>query len=149
MAFERHGGDNGIRVLVVDDDDAIRQLLRLVLEDDGYTVVEARDGAEALDILRRSSDNAVVVTNHHMPVLDGPGLISAVLADPDLRGRVALMYMTAADRLIPPALLQELEALRAPILRKPFELEKLLEEVARGAERLSAVVDSNGDAGNL
>jgi hypothetical protein len=66
----------GVRVLVVDDDEAVRQVLRGALEDEGYTVIEAPDGVVALDILRAVTDPMVVITDHNMPRLDGPGLFS-------------------------------------------------------------------------
>lgn len=83
---------NGITVLVVDDDAAIREVVRTLLEDEGYAVLEAEDGAVALDILRTSPEPVVVITNHRMPHLDGPGLIDAVHRDPRLSARHALIY---------------------------------------------------------
>src|SRR6516165_4584281 len=59
------------QVLVVDDDDAIRETLRSVLEDAGYTVVEDHDGLAAVQRLRRSRTPMVVLLDLMMPGLDG------------------------------------------------------------------------------
>ena len=67
-------------VLVVDDDTAIRQMLRLVLEDEGYAVREAMDGIEALAALRVSARPLVVLLDLMMPRLGGDGVLAAVTA---------------------------------------------------------------------
>lgn len=126
-----------IQVLVVDDDAAIREFLRMLLEEEGYTVFEAIDGITALDVLRSGPEGMVVITNHYMPGLDGPGLITALLADPQLAGRHALLYMTAAGPDFPPSFEQRLRQLHVPVLRKPFELDAFLSAVARAAGRLA------------
>jgi len=57
-------------VLVVDDDDEVRQILRRMLEPEGYAVVEARDGREALERLRDVSPS-VILLDLMMPEMDG------------------------------------------------------------------------------
>src|SRR5260370_34813709 len=66
------------RVLVVDDDVAIRHALRLLLEDEGLAVAEAADGRAALAILRAASDPYVVLLDQMMPPLDGFGVLGAI-----------------------------------------------------------------------
>ena len=128
---------NGCTVLVVDDDTDIRVALRALLEDEGYAVLEADDGAAALDILRASPDPLIVVTNHHMPHLDGPGLIEAVQRDPHLAALHALIFLTANPGRITFALREDLRQLHAPIVPKPFSVTALLDAVARAAERVA------------
>ena len=125
-------------VLVVDDDNDIRALLRDFLEYEGYAIHEARDGQVALDWLRQTTERWVVLTDHFMPRLNGPGLMTAVLADRQLYARHAFIYMTAADQAIEPNLQALLKTLHAPILRKPFSFDICLETVAPAAERLAA-----------
>jgi CheY-like chemotaxis protein len=132
-------------VLVVDDDHDIRETLRLVLEDEGYEVSEAPDGAIALALLRLAEHPTIVLTNHNMPVLDGPGLLSFALSDPVLRSRHAFIYMTAANRIIAPDLAFTLNDLHAPVLRKPFDLKQLLDVVAQAARRLHPHLDTEDD----
>jgi CheY-like chemotaxis protein len=138
MSFERTGGDLTRRpVMVVDDDHQMRALLRDVLEDEGYTVHEARDGQVALDLLQQTTERWVVLTDHLMPRLNGYGLIAAVLADSQLRTRHTFVYMTAADRSLELNLQLLLESVQVPILRKPFALEVGVAAVTSAAERLA------------
>lgn len=128
--------DDLIRVLIVDDDEAIREALSIAFEDQGYQVIEAPDGLIALEVLNAMPYPMVVLTNHNMPRLDGPGFMSFVLETPDLATRHAFIYMTAGNRVIDPKLAQQLQALSAPVVRKPFDLDKMLDAVADAAGRL-------------
>ncbi len=69
----RRGGvmaDNGARILVVDDEEAILKLLRFPLEKEGYQVVTARDGEEALETFARESFDLVIL-DLMLPHVDG------------------------------------------------------------------------------
>jgi CheY-like chemotaxis protein len=116
------------RVLVVDDDTGIRELLRVVLELEGFDVATARDGQEALDLLAASPEGVVVLMDVMMPRLGGLEVCER-LAARGLAGRHRVALMTAG-------LLEEAECPRAvrALLRKPFNLE----EIARVAHRLYA-----------
>lgn len=130
--------DNSVQVLVVDDDAPIREFLRMLLEEEGYTVFEATDGLAALETLRCGPGaGMVVITNHSMPSLDGPGLITAVLADPQLARRHAFIYMAMAGWTLSPSLLQQLRQLEAPVLHKPFKPDHFLATVVQAAGRVS------------
>jgi len=124
-------------VLIVDDDEDIRTAIHAILEDEGYGVLEAPDGLTALEMLRSAPHPLVVLTNHNMPRLDGPGLISFATEDPVLRGRHAYIYMTAASRVISPAFARQLDALHVPVLRKPFDLDQLIALIGEVAARLA------------
>ena len=77
-------GESRERVLVVDDDDDIRELLTLTLRHEGWTVTAARSGAEALDALRQHGP-AVALVDFQLPDMNGLELIQlARAADPDL-----------------------------------------------------------------
>lgn len=68
------------RVLVVEDSFTVRELQRSILEAAGYPVVTARDGREALQVIDRDADIALVVTDLEMPRLDGIELTRAIRA---------------------------------------------------------------------
>lgn len=116
----------GTSVLVVDDETAIRRFAVRVLEREGYGVVEARDGMEALELIKQGGTSfEVVVTDIVMPRLNGVGLIQALsVSHPDLPVILMSGYATEA--------LAEL-GIAAPcsILAKPFPAERLLAEVRR------------------
>jgi CheY-like chemotaxis protein len=71
------------RILVADDNDASRELIREVLEMSGYDVVEAVDGRDAVNRVRESSPDLVLV-DIQMPRLDGYGVLRELRADPRL-----------------------------------------------------------------
>lgn len=59
-----------MKILVVDDTEANRKLLAWILEDDGHTVIEARDGQQALNLFKESSPDLVLM-DVMMPIMDG------------------------------------------------------------------------------
>jgi two-component system chemotaxis response regulator CheY len=118
--------DDGV-ILVVDDDDAIREFVRDALEFDGYNVATARDGQDALDALAHL-EPALVLLDMRMPVLDGWGFSQQYRAR---GGRAPLVVMTAAENA---------EGWRAEVggeacLPKPFMLDDLFDVVARYCTR--------------
>jgi CheY-like chemotaxis protein len=70
-------------VLIADDIKSLRQLFRLTLNQH-HTVIEAEDGAEALDLLRRHQPD-VAILDVGMPALSGPQVCRLLRADPALR----------------------------------------------------------------
>jgi CheY-like chemotaxis protein len=110
------------RVLVVDDDRAIRELLRFALECEGYDVTVFRDGVEILDYLAegRLSEPCVILMDVMMPRMDGWEVCRRLDAEPDLLGTNNLILMTAAQ--IPAV---SLPSPACAILPKPFNLEQL------------------------
>lgn len=67
------------RILVIDDDDAVRNILRLLLENAGYRVLSAANGPEGLTTFRRhQADISLVITDMMMPEMDGPEVIEAL-----------------------------------------------------------------------
>jgi two-component system, OmpR family, response regulator MprA len=113
------------RILVVDDDVGIQELLELALEGEGYAVTTARDGVEALERLEATMPDLVVL-DLMMPRLDGLGFITE-LSRRGLRSRVPVLVLTAAGKGN-----QRYHGLGAEAyIDKPFSLPELLDEVAR------------------
>jgi DNA-binding NtrC family response regulator len=117
-------------VLVVDDETAVRRFAVRVLQREGYLVVEATDGAHALDLVRvEGASVEVVVSDIVMPRLNGVELMQALsVSHPNLPVILMSGYATAA--------LSEL-GIAAPcsILPKPFPADRLLAEVQRCIQR--------------
>jgi type II secretory ATPase GspE/PulE/Tfp pilus assembly ATPase PilB-like protein/CheY-like chemotaxis protein len=65
----------GVKVLLVDDEDQLRRVMRDLLERDGYAVIEAGDGVEALDQVDRHAPD-IIVLDLNLPGLDGFGVLS-------------------------------------------------------------------------
>ena len=68
------------KILITDDSNSMRQIVRFTLEEAGYEVVEASDGKKALEIMQDSKFNAMI-TDLNMPNLNGIDLIRSVRAD--------------------------------------------------------------------
>jgi len=114
------------RILIVDDEPAIRRFASRVLLAQGYDVQEAADGAEALALVREGRCRAhVIVSDVVMPRLSGVELLQA-LATSHPHVPILLMSGYAAAQL-------EGMGIAAPcgMLAKPFTAERLLEEVQR------------------
>lgn len=115
-------------VLVVDDDQDIRESLRDVLEDQGYVVATAANGADALEQLRGGLRPAIVLLDLMMPVMDGWTFRQHQLADPDL-AHIPVILVTASGHC-------ENDAVRLAVtgcIRKPVSLTKLLDLVEHEA----------------
>ncbi len=112
-------------VLIVDDDDATRSAERAVLTEDGFRVIEARDGEEAMRVIQ-SDPPSVVVLDIQMPGVDGPSFAR------DLRmtlKRVPLVILTGVEDPKREADRCNAEA----FLSKPFDAPELLRVVRRFA----------------
>src|SRR5438093_500163 len=80
----RVSGAHGLparKVLLVDDEDSLRKVVKELLERDGYIVAEARDGAQALDQIDRVGPD-IIVLDLNMPGLDGYGVLSHLRSRP-------------------------------------------------------------------
>jgi DNA-binding response OmpR family regulator len=71
-------------VLVVDDDDNVRQTLAERLETSGYEVLLARDGRDAFEVIARGVNPDVILLDVVMPIMDGWHFLSARLRDPSI-----------------------------------------------------------------
>jgi CheY-like chemotaxis protein len=124
------------QVLVVDDDRAIRELLRYALEAEGYTVMLLCDGRGVIGALEDAPDPCVVLMDMMMPEMSGWDVCRALEARPGLMRRHALALMSAG--LLPG---QEYPAVADVLMRKPFRLDQvytLVEALFAGlAERIA------------
>lgn len=84
------------RILAADDSLSLRQVVKLVLTEAGYEVVEAVDGKDALAKLGNTPVN-LIMTDLNMPNLDGVGFIKAVRANPVHRLTPILMVTTESS----------------------------------------------------
>lgn len=118
---------NGEVILVVDDEPEVLRALRLILETNGFLVVTAESGKEALSYFReRRNDLCLVLTDIMMPGMDGFGLIHALRKeDPELR-IVVLTGFREQGRLSELAASRHIET-----LAKPFNTQKVLGAVER------------------
>ncbi|OGB91220.1 MAG: Fis family transcriptional regulator [candidate division NC10 bacterium RIFCSPLOWO2_12_FULL_66_18] len=129
-------GDARIRVLVVDDDLAVRQALSRTLEKIGYDVVVAEDGQEGLDRLRQGGIH-IVLADLKMPKLSGNELLKAAKAiAPDVEVIVITGHGTVEDAV---------EAMKEgayDFITKPFKRVQLEKTIRKAAEKQALVLEN-------
>ena len=118
------------RVLVVDDNKVIRQLIRVNLELEGFEVVTAADGAECLDVVHQVQPD-VITLDVVMPRLDGLRTAAHLRGDP-LTQRLPLVIVSACTQYEVEA---GLDVGVDAFLAKPFEPDELVTLVRQLAER--------------
>ncbi|HKF43826.1 MAG TPA: response regulator [Thermoanaerobaculia bacterium] len=118
---------NSREVLVVEDDNDLRESLCQTLRDNGFSVLSTTNGQQALDVLKAGAHPAVILLDLMMPVLNGWELRDALRDDPrlaDIPQLVISAYMDEAEQHVlglPPD----------DCIRKPFHIRVLLEAVER------------------
>lgn len=115
------------RILAVDDDPTIQQLLVVNLELEGYDVIVASDGEEALARIRLDRPDAVLL-DVMMPVMDGLQVCKAAKADPETAAIPIVMLSAKAQET---DLLAGNDVGADAYLTKPFDPLELIETVQR------------------
>lgn len=108
-------------ILVVEDQEEVRQIIARWLRRGGYAVIEAADGQQAIDMMARGLRVDMLVADVVMPRLGGLQLAIYLASRPE--PRPALLFISGYD--------QEDRKLPGPFLRKPFNPETLVAEVDR------------------
>jgi CheY-like chemotaxis protein len=115
------------RVLVVDDQTPVRELVAAVLASDGHSVETARDGADALRLLDSSKRYDLIVSDLKMPGLDGPSLyLELTRRWPDTRPHL-LFISGFVDS---PEYSGFLQGTQVQVLLKPFAVDDLSRAVS-------------------
>lgn len=113
------------RVLVVDDDPHIVQLIQINLESRGHDVVTATDGSDALDEVARQKPDAIVC-DLMMPVTDGFTVLRTLRIDPETK---KIPFVIVSAKTMPEEIRKALEMGADRYITKPFEPEELLAAV--------------------
>ena len=109
------------RILLAEDDDAVRELVARALGEDGHALTATADGAAALEALdRRDGEFDLLLTDVKMPVMDGIALALAAGRDhPDLTIMLMTGYADQRERA------RSLDALVHDVISKPFSVEQI------------------------
>ena len=105
------------KILVVDDDQDVREIVAEALVDFGYGVVQAASGEEALPILRRDRDISLLITDVRMPGMSGLDLAKAAR-----RGNADLKIIVISGYFVP-------QHIGERFLAKPFHMQELASAV--------------------
>ncbi len=122
-----------LKVLVADDEPALRKLLKTNMELEGYETLEASNGAEVLECVERDNPD-IILLDIMMPVMDGWEVMTALASNPEYEQKVILVSAKASDD----AQLQGWELGADEYITKPFDLDSLLERVREVAARTAA-----------
>jgi two-component system cell cycle response regulator CpdR len=119
-------GEYVARILIAEDEEALRQLVARALKQDGHEVMTANDGAEALSALARERGAfELLLTDIRMPVMDGIALaLAATRAHPALTILLMTGYADQRERA------HDLDAIIHDVVAKPFTLATIRAAVA-------------------
>lgn len=135
---------NKIKILVVDDESRMRKLVRDFLEKKGFTVLEAGDGMEAMDIFYKEKDVALIILDVMMPKMDGWQVCREVRQN----SNVPIIMLTArtAER-------DELQGFELGVdeyISKPFSPKILVARVEAVLRRTNAMMEEGAkDVGGI
>ena len=115
------------RILTVDDSRMMREMLRMTLNEAGFSVTQAEDGEAGLAALPDAAPD-VIITDINMPRLDGYGFIEAVRRDPTYRTTPILVLSTEGA---PDKKQRARDAGATGWIVKPFDAEKLVTAIRR------------------
>lgn len=121
------------RILIVDDEENVRQLLEKVLKKEGYLIDTANNGDSALDKIEKSNVD-IVITDINMPEMDGIELLKQIVK---LGQGIKVILITAFATLD-----TAVEALRfgaCDYITKPFDLDEILLSVKKNADTLNCL----------
>jgi len=116
-------------ILTVDDSRTMRDMLRLALQEAGFTVIQAEDGVHGLEVLQGERPD-VIITDINMPRMDGYGFMKGVRGDPQHRA-TPILVLTTESSLEKKLLARDAGA--TGWIVKPFVPEKLVDAINRVA----------------
>ena len=115
------------KILVVDDEPDILKMVTFRLKKEGYEVIIAVDGQEALDLINKERPDLVLL-DLRLPVIDGYGVCKTLKADRNLK-QIPVVFLTAS---VTSSIAEKVKAFNADgYLIKPFDPVKLLEIVKK------------------
>ena len=114
------------RAIVVDDSSAMRSVLRLVLKQSGFQVLEAKNGADGLQLLKRSGPVHLALIDWNMPEMGGLEMLRAIRLDHSCDAMRVMMVTTETDR---DQVQKALECGVDEYVMKPFDREMIADKL--------------------
>ena len=108
-------------ILVVEDDAAIREFVEMALQDEGYDVVSAQDGFVALNIVRQTPVDLIIL-DMRMPIMDGWAFLAAYQEVP--RPHAPVIAVSANQRAVATTMADVVD-----FMAKPFDLDEFIENI--------------------
>jgi two-component system chemotaxis response regulator CheY len=120
-----NGHDMSKRILTIDDSKTMRDMLMLTLTDAGFEVLQAVDGQDGLNVLKRERVD-VIITDINMPVMNGYEVIQHLRANPEHKNTPILVLTTESDQ---ENKIRARDAGATGWIVKPFDPEKLADVI--------------------
>ncbi|MGE5279978.1 MAG: response regulator [Deltaproteobacteria bacterium] len=127
------------RLIVIDDDPDIRDVLLLTLTEEGYDVLEASNGQEGVELIKSKNPNLVIV-DYKMPVMDGPTMCATVKKD-ILLAHIPIIMLTGKGEVTDKV--SGINAGADDYMVKPFEPTELLARIKMVLRRTERDLDAN------
>ncbi|MCA9732765.1 response regulator [candidate division KSB1 bacterium] len=115
-----------MKALTIDDSQTVRTLVRNILEENKFEVLEAINGAEGLKVIEVNKDIDVIFLDWEMPVMDGYGFLSKVRSE-KLADNSRIIMLTTLNKMT--NILQAIDAGADEYLMKPFTPEMVMEKI--------------------
>lgn len=114
-------------ILVIEDDEDIRQMICEILEEEGYDTLQAANGIEGIEMLRKHQEIGIIVTDLLMPEKEGIETITDIRKD---YPRLRILAISGGGICIPESYLSLAKAMGADAtLSKPFGTQELLDAI--------------------
>lgn len=120
-------------ILICEDDEGICDLLIAALQEEGFEVVVARNGWQALEQLQRGDGRYLVLLDMMMPYISGYEILERMHRDPQLRAEHVVIVVSASGFVRPLSQSALEKRFVRGVLKKPFELDDLFALVQRWA----------------
>ncbi len=125
------------KILVVEDEEPIRELVKEHLEDEGYEVITAKDGADGLEKYSINLDTALILSDIKMPRLDGLTLLNKVK---EINSQIIVVMMSALTDI--QSAIKAMNAGAYTYITKPFKLVELSLVVKRAIEKRKLIFEN-------
>jgi two-component system chemotaxis response regulator CheY len=121
------------KILVVDDFQIIREMLKSTLSLKGYEINTASNGKEAIQILSESPDGYdLVLSDYNMPEMNGYELLKSIRQSPELKNTPFILLTTEAD---PEKMKSAKNAGLTAWVKKPYKLDAFLSQIAYAIQK--------------
>jgi two-component system, chemotaxis family, chemotaxis protein CheY len=121
------------KILFADDSPVIKKIVKRAIESRNFELLEASDGKEALEVLKKEYKNIVLIlSDWNMPIMNGFEFLTAVKADSTLKKIPVIMITTEAEKS---HIIKAVQAGAANYIIKPFNSEDLIKKVMQGLGR--------------
>ncbi|MGZ3693429.1 MAG: response regulator [Bdellovibrionota bacterium] len=112
------------KILLVEDEESIREMIRCVLELEGYAVLTATDGKKGIDLLRSTESFCLILLDLTMPIVNGWDFLALLKADA-AAANIPIVVISAEYSF------NKVECSPAAFVQKPIRLNTLLSTISR------------------